>query len=289
MTRLFAAESQAVLAERLQHIAVADLGFEHPDAVLTHRNLETQVAHDGRNERVVGQRALRLHRNSEDRHDLVPVDHRAVRVYREAAISVTVVGDAEVGAVRQHRGREPVEVSRSDTVVDVGAVGIGTDDSNPGARIREHLRCYPRGRTVRAIQHHVQPVEALGHRPEEVEHVTVFGIGEATDASDFDPRGCQVLLAECRLDAVFDDIGQLGAARREELDAVIGGRVVRRRHHDTEVGADVSDEEGEGWGRDDSRIQYVYARTSEASRHRGDDELTRDTRIPGHDRNWPAP
>ena len=71
-----------------------------------------------------------------------------------------------------------------------------------------------------------------------MQDVAVLGIRESTDAADVSTRGEELLDAEVGFDAVFDLVGELGAADGEELDAVVGGWVVRRRDHDAEVGAD---------------------------------------------------
>ena len=73
------------------------------------------------------------------------------------------------------------------------------------------------------------------------------------------------VLAEDGLDVVLFGVGQLEAAAREELDAVVGHRVVRggdhRTHFDVEHGSQV----GDARGRDDARVDHVEA----AGRHAG--------------------
>ena len=104
---LLAAEREAAFGHRLEHVAVADAGLHDRDAVLGHRAVQSEVAHHGRDERVVHQVPALLHRHRQDRHDLVAVDDAAARVHREAAVGVAVVGDADVGS-DAHDVRRPV-------------------------------------------------------------------------------------------------------------------------------------------------------------------------------------
>ena len=63
-----------------------------------------RLRHDGGDDGVVGQPAPLAQRDREQREDLVAVDDLAVRVDRQAAVRVTVVRDADVGPVLDHRG-----------------------------------------------------------------------------------------------------------------------------------------------------------------------------------------
>jgi len=67
-------------------------------------------------------------------------------------------------------------------------------------------------------------------------------------------------LVQPSLDRVLELVGQLVATPREELDAVVGHRVVRGRQHDTQVGAAVGDQEGDGGSRQHAGIQDIDPR-----------------------------
>ena len=203
----------------------------------------------------------------------------AVGVDREAAVGVAVVGDAEVGAVLEHGGLQLVEVGRADAVVDVHAVGVGADDDDLGAGVREGLGRDARGGAVGAVEHDLDAVEAVRQRAEQVHDVAVLGVGEPADAADAVAGRRELLLAEVRLDAVFDLVGELRAAEGEELDAVVGRRVVRRGDHHAEVGADAVDQERRRGGRDDAGVEHVDAGAREAGRDRGGEELAGDARV----------
>ena len=80
------------------------------------------------------------------------------------------------------------------------------------------------------------------------------------------------------LDAVLDLVGQLVPAAGEELDAVVGHRVVRRREHDAEVGAGVGGEVGDGRRRQHAHVVDVDTRPRPAPRRRPADRNSPDAR-----------
>ena len=140
---------------------------------------------------------------------------------------------------------------------------------------------------MRAVEHNVKPVEPMRQGLQEVEDVTVLGIGESADPTDAGARRLQLLTAHGGLDARLDDVGQLHAAASEDLDAVVGSGVVGCRHHDPEVGVMIADEVGQGWRGKNAGIEDVDARGGESRRNGGDEELPRDARIPCDDSGEP--
>ena len=109
-----------------------------------------------------------------------------------------------------------------------------------GAGVAERLGRDARGRAVRAVEHDVDAVEAVrqrcraGARRSGLRRRRTGGCGRRRRRS-----AASFGLPMARLDAVLDLVGQLHAAAREELDAVVGRGVVRRRDHHAEVGIDV--------------------------------------------------
>jgi hypothetical protein len=180
------------------------------------------------------------------------------------------------------------EVRRADAVVDVDPVRIVADHGVAGPRVREHLGRHSRGRTVRAVDHDVQTVETRRKGGEEVQDVPVLGIREPADAADVTADRGELGLLESGLDAVLDLVGQLDAAAREDLDAVVRGRVVRRRDHDAEVGADVGDQERCSGRRDDACVEHVDAGARKPRCDGRREELAGDARVTGDHGHEPA-
>ena len=77
---------------------------------------------------------------------------------------------------------------------------------------------------------------------------------------------------------------QLVPAAGEELDAVVGHRVVRGRQHDAEVGAPCCGEQGDGRGRQHADAHDVDAGAGQARDDGGLEELPRGARVASDDR-----
>ena len=163
---LLAAEREAALVHRLEHVAVADRGLRRrvmpcsaiarcrPRLLIT---VATSVSSDEH---------ARAPSSTTARIAMIwsPSTTLPSRVDREAAVGVAVVGDADVGAVLEHGVRQRVEVRRADAVVDVEAVGVGADHGDLRAGVAERLGRDAGCRAVRAVEHDVQAVEAVRQR-----------------------------------------------------------------------------------------------------------------------------
>ena len=142
--RLFAAED-CPLAQRLHHIAVADVGRDDTDAVLVHQPMETEVRHrrDGDDRYASMQR--------EDRDDLVAVDLVPLVVDGEHPVTVAVERDPEIEAAVDDGPLQRAQVGRAAADVDVEAVRLVADCRHLRAELLERPRCTPRVRAVRAV------------------------------------------------------------------------------------------------------------------------------------------
>ena len=112
MARLLAAERQVAAQHLLHHVLVADRAADHADAGLLQRNLQTDVAHHGGDDRVALQPPLGLHPHRAHQHDGVAVHDLAGRVDEDRAVAVAVEGDAK----RVTAPRRPVFASGSGAV-----------------------------------------------------------------------------------------------------------------------------------------------------------------------------
>ncbi len=85
----------------------------------------------------------------------------------EAPIGVSIMGQAQVGPMGEHRCPQRVKVSRSTAVVDVASVGFGVDRDNPGTGRSVGARSRRRRGPMSAVDHHGQVIEpgggGLGH------------------------------------------------------------------------------------------------------------------------------
>ena len=126
-----------------------------------HREVQAEVAHHRGDQGVRRELAGVAHGQREHAMISSPSTIRAVGVDGQAAVGVAVVGDAEVGAVREHRRLQRVEVGGAAPVVDVEPVGFGVDGDDLGAGLPVGLRRGRRRGAVGAVDDDVQPVEPV--------------------------------------------------------------------------------------------------------------------------------
>ena len=204
----------------------------------------------------------------------------------QAAIRISVVGDAEVTAGLNDGGLQGLGVRGTRVEVDVAAVGGRVDDRDVGAELTEHGRAQLGGRAVRAVDRDLHAAQIGADRLDEVRDVGVLrprvvGI----DLADGVAGGTIPLGVYESLDLVLHGIGQLVAAVREELDAVIGHRVVRRGNHDAEVNGVLGGRQmRDRGGRDDADAGHVHAGARQARREGMVEELARNTGVAADDR-----
>ena len=96
--RLLAAEAEVALLQHVEHVAVADRGLDHRDAVRLERPAQPEVRHHGGDDRVAAQQLAVVQVDGGDRQDLVAVDEDAALVDRDHAVGVAVEREPGVGA-----------------------------------------------------------------------------------------------------------------------------------------------------------------------------------------------
>ena len=286
---LFAAQVVVALAHALEHVPVPDAGFLDGDAGFAHGDLQAKVAHHRGNQGVVLQLAEVLHGGGHDRHDLVAVDDGSLVVHGQATVGVAVVGDSEVRAVFNHGCLQVLKVGGTVAVVDVDAVGFGTDDNHLGTRGGEDLRGAAAGSAVRAIQDDLHAVQAVRQGLQQVHDVAVFGIREAGHPSHVPADGTVLGLLHRGFDGVFERVVKLLAATGQELDAVVGRRVVRGGDHHAEVRTEVGHQVCGSRGGQCSRVVYVNAGSRKPRFDGSRKEVATDPGILGHHRHGPSP
>ena len=212
------------------------------------------------------------------RHDLVAVDDRARRVDREAPVGVAVVArcrrrrrarrrprcscsgwvEPQPSLMLQPSGSAPMTTTSAPAARSAaGATSLAAPLAQSTTTCRPSSRCGSAASSARRSARRRR--RAAGSRP------TSPPVGRCQSSP------------QPRLDGVLELVGELEAAAGEELDAVVGHRVVRRREHDAEVGADVGGEEGDGRRRQHAGVEDVDARDGQP----GDTAAARNSPEPG--------
>ena len=177
------------------------------------------------------------------------------------------------------------DVGRAVAVVDVEPVGLAADDGDLGTGLTEGARGDLRGSSVRGVDDDVQSLEPVRQGGQQVGDIAVGAVGERRDAADVAAGGALPLVAQPVLDAVLEVVGELVPAPGEELDAVVGHRVVRGREHGTEVGVLLAHEVGDGRRGQHAGVAHVDAGRGEAGHGRRGEELARGPGVASDDGN----
>jgi hypothetical protein len=169
-------------------------------------------------------------------------------VHRDEAVAVTIEGHAEVGAGPEHLLLQRFRMEGAGAEIDILAVRAGVHHAHVGAEPTEDLGGHPVGGAVSAVEHHAQPSQVV--RTARPHVIDVVGLGrvvlhEPSDMHAGRPRG-DVAAAQPRLDLLLPGVGELGALRGEDLDAVVLERVVRGREDHAPVGLETAGEIGDG-------------------------------------------
>ena len=216
VARLLAAQQAAFAPERLEHVPVADVGRDDPNAVLFGEAVQPEVRHHRDGDQ------LDLEVQHQNREDLVAVDDLASRVDREHPVAVPVERNPEVGPRLSNSLLQSPEVGCAAADIDVRPVGVGADRGDARAELLEGLGRDPGVGPVGAVDDDLQAREVGAEPLDDVLEVAVRRDAHVVDR----PRLALERRVEQRLDLLFRLVGQLLAVAVEDLDPVVLGRVV---------------------------------------------------------------
>ncbi len=284
MPRLLAAEVEAALPHRLDHVAVAHRRAHEGDALRVEGALEAEVAHHGAHDGVAPQLAVPLHARRAHGHHRVAVHDPALLVDHDHPVGVAVEGDADLRPAPHHLGPRVVGVERPDLAVDVRAVRAHPDGVDPGPELGEDEGGHHVGRAVGGVDHHPQAVEGevAGKGALDERHVAPAGVLELHRAPDGGPGAAlaeERRLADERLDLGLRRVGQLEAVPAEDLDAVVVVGVVAGADHDPGVGAHAHREVGDRRRRHRPAQQHAPAHRGHPGGDRGLEHVAGEARV----------
>jgi hypothetical protein len=152
----------------------------------------------------------------------------------EHPVPVAVICEADVRAGGADQPDQALGMGRAAVRVDVASVRLGRGQHELRPERREDHRRSTVSGPVRAIQGDSHAGQIEGERRSQLADVVVEGALERPDAADPLTHG----LVETRLDGSLRVVVELGPARIEELDPVVGERVVARRDDAGQVEAE---------------------------------------------------
>ena len=280
MPRALASELPAARRELFEDVAVADLGTHELDAALAQRELDRHVRHQ-RADRARHRQALRQAITDHQVQQLVTVVQAPRSVDQLQPVGIAIERDAVVGMVLFHRCDQRGGRGGAETGIDVLAVRAAADRDHVGAEFVEHAGRDVVGRAVGRIDDDLQALQrqlaAEGALAElDVAAARIFEFACLAEVGRGDPLR---RLLEHRFDLTLPFVGQLLAARREKLDAVVSERVMRRTDHNSEVQAQRACHVGHAGCGQRPGQQHIDTGRREARFERGLDHVARDTRV----------
>ena len=216
--------------------------------------------------------------------DMIAVDQFAFFIDAEAAVSIPVVCNADVRSLLKHRPLQGLQMCRSAAVIDVHSARECMDHLYIGAEAAQHLRHRLVGGTVRTVEHDLHAVEALCTGAHHIVDVLIEKIIAILHNPDVLARGTRRVVirleaADELFEFILHSVRQFVAVAAEELDAVVGKRIVRGRDHDACHRLVRAREIGDRRRRNHARQQSSAARRADARRQRRLEHLARDACI----------
>ena len=169
-------------------------------------------------------------------------------------------------------------------LVDVVPVGTGMDRQDLGTHPAQGAGRGAGGGPVAGVDDDAQAVEAVGGARQQVLDVVAQGVVIGHHPADVGADRPLPPLIKSRLDLGLHLVGELVPAAGEELDAVVGHGVVRRRDHHPEVHAELGGEVRNSGRRQDTQHQDVEAGAGQAGHDGRLEELPTGPGITTHDR-----
>ena len=245
MPALLAAQSAAVFGHIFIYILIAHGGFGIADALLVKGLVQAKVGHHGRYHRVGDQLAALFHIAAVDIQNMVARDHIALFVHAQAAVSIAVIGKADVQPFFHHKLLQPLNMGRACVVVDVQAVGLIVDHIGVGAQGIKHALGNVPAAAVGAVQAHLHAPEGVNAQADQIAHIAVAARHIVHRAAHMLTAGKgqlgpiaakQVQLAvQIILNERQGLLGHFFACAVDQLNAVVVIGVVAGRDHNTAV------------------------------------------------------
>jgi hypothetical protein len=145
------------------------------------------------------------------------------------------------------------------------------------------------GRAVGTINHYADPGQRVRAGLQQVIPITPGGLGGISHPADQRSGGTgNTATVQPGGDLIFHRVGKFTTTSGEELDAVVGHRVVRGGDHHAEVGGELAHEVGDSGGGQDPDPQHIGTRRREARSNGGLQHLSAGPRVPPHNGDRPV-
>ncbi len=183
----------------------------------------------------------------DNKQAFVAVHHRSAAVDKGDTVPVAIESHPQIGAFLHHPGTQGLGLGRTHPFVDVQTIRRGPHDHDAGPQLFEHRRRDVVSGTVGTVDHDGQTAETepTGHGTLAEFNVAAGGIVNAHHLAQMRRVHRGHRFFQHLLDFQLDGIGQLGAFRRKEFDAIVVVRVVGRADHNPRLRMEGAGEVGD--------------------------------------------
>ena len=282
MPGLLATEIATEATHLFDDIAVTDRGPVQPDPLPVKAAFEAEIGHDGCDQRIAGEATAALQAQRDQRHQLVAVEDDAALVGHDQPVGIAIESDPDIGTPRQHLPAHLLGRESAAFTVDVEPIRRHRDREHLGAELPEHGRGDLVGSAVRAIDDNAQSIEPQPFGKALLDELDVAAgrIVEPLGAAELGRDSAPLWpLAERGFDLRLEFIGQLVAIRTEELDPVIGKRVVRGRDDDPDIGPQAARQHRDRRGRQRPDQDDIHSHRDKAGGQRRFEHVAREPRV----------
>jgi len=280
MAGSLAAQFPTLLVQHAQHITVTHRRAQERNTQGAAGMLQAKIGHE-RADDTAPQSTRPLPVRGNNVEQVVAIHDFTLPVHHDQPVTVAVQRNPEIGFVRQHGLLEKNREGRATMTIDVKTVRLIGDRNNFGAELAEDQRGNVISRTVRAVHDDFEPLEIQTVREGALAKFDVAPAGVVITlglAERIGSRGRQRLLHHV-FDGQLHVIRQLGALRREKLDAIVVVRIVRGGDHDAGAGAGGAREIGDRRRGHRPEQADVHAGGGESRLKQGFQQITGDTRV----------
>ena len=266
MATLLAAQAVLVFVHASVDVLIAYAGFLVREASVVKCFEQAKVAHDGSDHGLLCQATILVKVGATDVENQVSVNHVTTLVNCQAAVSIAVIGKAHVKAILDHKALQLINVGRTAININVEAVWSVVDNMRLSAQGVKDRTSNTRSCAVCAIQANLQALQtkaAARNKAGDVAVAALHVINRAANAV----TGCQrnvKLAVNIGLYLLKDVLVHLVAVFVNQLDAVIGKRIVGRSNHDAAVKGTVYYLVANARCRNDVQHVRVSARSNQA-------------------------
>src|SRR5579883_144011 len=157
---LLAAERCLFLLHPLQNILVPYRRAQHLYSIATQRGFQAHIGHGCGYDQPASKQLARKQVTRRQQKNGVSIDDPAVSIGKEGAVCVSIKGHSDVRSARLCFCGHNFRMQRAAIGIDIAAVRRGMSEISCAAEMREKLRRDSGSRSVRAVEHKMQAIQA---------------------------------------------------------------------------------------------------------------------------------